>query len=385
MALNGALKSTLTISTMEKELKILMLEDSEEDAWFVEWELQKENRAFTRLRVDTRAEFESALDTFVPDVILSDHSLPQFNSIEALAICVEKEIEVPFILVTGSISEEFATLCLKKGADDFVPKSDLSQLPLAIDCALGRRTSESFRRQQMDALHRENEELKRVNKELEFFAYSTSHNLRAPLQSVLGLVGLSKTELSKNNTAALAEYFGMMENSIGLLDHTIRTVLENSKNSTMDEEIVEIDFNKVLENIFNSLEFINESKVISMSNTVHSGTPLWCNSTRLGMVLLNLISNAIKYHDPAKANPFVKIEVFQEQQETRIVIEDNGIGIDEDSQHSVFDMFYRATKQSEGTGLGLHIVKETLERMNGSLTLHSVKGEGTTFTIRIPV
>ena len=99
---------------MEKELRILMLEDLEEDAGLVDRVLQKEKIAFTRIRVDTQDEFIDALENFNPDVILSDHSLPQFNSIEALKICQERKLNLPFILVTGAVSEEFAVNCLKK-------------------------------------------------------------------------------------------------------------------------------------------------------------------------------------------------------------------------------------------------------------------------------
>ena len=87
--------------------------------------IQKEKILFKRVRVDTREEFVQALDIFKPDVILSDHSLPQFNSIEALKICQSKKIDVPFILVTGAVSEEFAVNGLKRGADDYVLKSNL--------------------------------------------------------------------------------------------------------------------------------------------------------------------------------------------------------------------------------------------------------------------
>src|SRR5258708_27849275 len=110
---------------MPKELRILMLEDLEDDAGLLDRALSKEKIAFTRIRVDNREEFVHALDTFGPDLILSDHALPQFNSIEALKIVQESKSEIPFIIVTGSVSEEFAVTCIKKGVDDYVLKSKL--------------------------------------------------------------------------------------------------------------------------------------------------------------------------------------------------------------------------------------------------------------------
>jgi len=369
---------------MEKELRILMVEDDEEDTWLVESALQREKMAFTRLRVDNRDKFKDALDTFKPDVILSDHSLPQFDSIEALEICQERQMDVPFILVTGAVSEEFAVSCLKKGADDYVLKSNLSRLPLAIDYSILQRMYKHSQKEQEETLRKQNEELKKLNKELDLLAYSTSHNLRAPLRSVLGLVNLSKHELEQQNTAALAQYFDLMETCIGQLDNTLKLILENSKRSGLEDEVEEIDFSKVFEDIFGSLKFIHGEHTISRVTTVHPGPSFYCNSLRLGLVLLNLVSNAIKYYDPLKKCPYVKMEVFHEQGQIRIIIEDNGIGISEELQSRVFDRFYRATEKSDGSGLGLHIVKETLERMNGSILLNSKKGIGTTFTVKIP-
>jgi signal transduction histidine kinase len=369
---------------MEPELKILMLEDIEEDAWLVERTLQKDNIAFTRMRVDTREEFTEALDTYKPDLILSDHSLPRFNSIEALEICYRKKIKVPFILVTGAVSEEFAVSCLKKGADDYVLKSNLSRLPLAIHYAIRQRKYENSRKEQGETLRQQNEELKKLNKELDLFVYSTSHNLRAPLRSVLGLVNLSKYELAQNNVEALPQYFSLMESSIGQLDNTLKLILEYSKSSRLEDVLEEINFSQMFQGIFINLKYINGPRTISKITTIHPGHPFFCNKMRLSVVLLNLVSNAIKYYDPLKERPYVKIEVFQEQEQVRIIMEDNGIGISEDLQSRVFDMFYRATEKSDGSGLGLYIVKETLERMNGSILLQSKEGRGTTFTIRIP-
>src|SRR5688572_14634182 len=124
---------------MEENLKILILEDVLDDVGLVRHTLKKSGLLFELMQVDTREEFTNAIHDFQPDVILSDHSLPKFNSIEALKICNQLKLSSPFILVTGSVSEEFAVTCLKQGADDYVLKSNLTRLPLAIDNALRQR------------------------------------------------------------------------------------------------------------------------------------------------------------------------------------------------------------------------------------------------------
>src|SRR4026207_1622651 len=109
---------------MESTLKILILEDIDEDVELIKRTLKKAGLQYEAVQVDSREGFIKALDDYDADVILSDHSLPQFNSIDALELCKNSGSEVPFILVTGAVSEEFAVSCLKQGADDYVLKSN---------------------------------------------------------------------------------------------------------------------------------------------------------------------------------------------------------------------------------------------------------------------
>jgi len=147
-------------------------------------------------RVDTKEKYLEALNTFHPDVILSDHSLPLFNSTEALKVCQAKHLHIPFILVTGAVSDEFAVNCIKLGADDYVLKTNLSRLPSAIEKALRHKRTETARVKAISELAARNEELLKINNELDSVVYSVSHNLRAPLMSVLGLLNLVKHESS---------------------------------------------------------------------------------------------------------------------------------------------------------------------------------------------
>jgi len=129
---------------MEKALRILMLEDSPDDAELIKRELTKRGMHFTAFVVDTRAEFTKALLTFDPDIVLSDHALPRFNSIEARRICQQLGIDVPFVLVTGAVTEEFAASCVKKGLDDYILKTNLSQLPIIVERNLVRKQPRGF-------------------------------------------------------------------------------------------------------------------------------------------------------------------------------------------------------------------------------------------------
>lgn len=134
---------------MDNQLKILILEDSPEDVDLVERELKRGGINFTSFVVKKKDEYEHALQTFAPDIILSDHSLPQFNSIEAMQIWKEfqrkRNVTIPFILITGSVSEEFAVQSIKAGADDYILKDRLKRLPSSIQSALERARLEKER------------------------------------------------------------------------------------------------------------------------------------------------------------------------------------------------------------------------------------------------
>src|SRR5258708_6176408 len=141
---------------MDKALKILMLEDSQDDIFLIERELKRGGIVFTSVVVDGKAEFENALYEMKPDLILADHSLPEFNSIEALKIYQQYQSEtkliIPFILITGSISEEFAAQCIKAGADDYILKDRLKRLPASIYSALEKGRTESERLKFIDEI-----------------------------------------------------------------------------------------------------------------------------------------------------------------------------------------------------------------------------------------
>jgi len=365
-------------------LKILMLEDLEDDVGLIERTLTKQGIQFVSKRVDTRDEFVDALDSFDPDIILSDHALPQFNSLEALTICRNQQIDIPFILVTGTVSEEFAVSCLKQGADDYVLKSNLVRLPSAIQNALKQRLHEDKRKKAEKALRKQNEELVKINKELDSFVYSVSHNLRAPLMSVLGLINLVQVENKKSEQDGLSDYFSMMQQSIHKLDDTLKEILDYSRNARSELNIEEVDFQRMVEDSFERMKYMEGSEKIKKTIQINSKAKLYTDTYRLSVIINNLVSNAIKYRDANKQQSIINIEASISDSNLFVVFTDNGIGISQDYINKIFDMFFRATDRSEGAGLGLYIVKETVEKLRGDIRVESRNGEGTVFTIRVP-
>lgn len=366
---------------MDKPLKILVLEDVEDDVGLIERELRKGGLKFETARVDNKKEFIDALRQYRADVILSDHSLPQFNSFEALKLCRRSGVTIPFILVTGSVSEEFAVTCLKEGADDYVLKSNLIRLPNAITNSLKQKQLEKERQQTDKAIREQNDELVKINRELDSFVYSVSHNLRAPLMSVLGLLNLAKLNDRKED---LNQYFEMMEHSIQKLDNTLKEILDYSRNARKDLDLQQVNIREVIADSIERLQYMEGSERVTKNIDIIEQGPLYCDSYRLLVILNNLLSNSIKYRDPKKSENFVHFYIAIEKSLLTVRVQDNGIGIPSDFLPKIFNMFYRATERSEGAGLGLYIVRETVQKLHGKIEVHSEYGVGTTFEIEIP-
>ncbi len=272
--------------------------------------------------------------------------------------------------------------CLKQGADDYILKSNLSRLPSALRNALKQRQVESKRKEAEKALRSQNEKLIKVNSELDSFVYSVSHNLRSPLTSVLGLLNLANKE-NQNHDNVFAKYFSMMEHSIHKLDETLKEILDYSRNNRIEVARDEIDIGKLIGKCFKELQYL-EAGEIKKKMTV-KGNGLFISDThRLSIVLNNIICNSIKYRDANKDWAEINIEVDITDGHTIIHCQDNGIGIDQKYLPRVFEMFYRATERSDGAGLGLYIVKETLEKLEGMVQINSQLGQGTTVIITVP-
>ncbi len=229
-------------------------------------------------------------------------------------------------------------------------------------------------------LSTQNRSIKKINAELDQFVYSVSHDLRAPLSSMLGLVNLSKLDSSP---AELVGYMEKIGQSIEKLDGFIKDILNYSRNARTEIEAKPI----VLENVF--MEIIDSIKSINNPDIkldLEADEPFVYNGDvkRMQIIFNNIVSNTIKYADFNKPKRFFKVKIKTSHKGCNIIMEDNGIGIREESLGKIFNMFYRATDQSEGSGLGLYIVSEAVHKLNGSIRIESEEGVGTKFFIQIP-
>ncbi|WP_185156108.1 PAS domain S-box protein [Fulvivirga kasyanovii] len=223
-------------------------------------------------------------------------------------------------------------------------------------------------------------ELQVRNNELDNFVYKVSHDLRAPLSSILGLVNLAQHQ---DNDDDLLQYIGLIENRVKQLDHFINDVLSHSKNLKLAITVDPINFEKVVENCFTDLSYLPNAHKVNIKTNISSMT-FYSDRWRINEIFRNLISNAIKYLNPDIDNPYVKIDIKVTEKLAHIKFKDNGIGIEKNTLPKVFEMFYRATEYSEGSGIGLYIVKNAIEKLGGKIRVESKPQIGTSFDIIIP-
>ncbi len=236
------------------------------------------------------------------------------------------------------------------------------------------------RKEAEEKLQRTNHELSKRNTELDNFVYSVSHDLRAPIASVLGLINLAKKDA---NLTMKDVYLDMIHKSANQQDHFIREILDQSRNSRLDIKREEIFFEPMIEETFNQLKFATAAgQNVERIITVRQEKPFYSDRWRLKVILNNIISNAIRYRNGK--DPVIKVNVAIDPQGALVEIEDNGKGIAKEHLNKVCNMFYRATDDGAGSGLGLYIVKETIDKLNGSLKIDSEIGRGTLVRMNIP-
>ncbi|MDB5256815.1 MAG: rcsC [Chitinophagaceae bacterium] len=230
-------------------------------------------------------------------------------------------------------------------------------------------------------LKRKNDKLKKINGELDSFVYRSSHDLRSPLTSIMGIINIIKSEKDADK---IQEYMTFQERSVKKLDTLIQDILSISRNSRMDVMVQPIYLKQFVESCIESLSYMDEFGKVNIEVNIPESLVCYSDANRLTVVFNNLFSNALRYYDHTKQHPFLKVElVSPDADRAQILIRDNGIGIKKEHLLKVFDMFYRATDRNNGSGLGLYIVREAILKVEGKIELNSIYGEGTSVLITI--
>lgn len=229
-------------------------------------------------------------------------------------------------------------------------------------------------------LKEQNDELVKINSELDRFVYSASHDLRAPLMSIKGLLNMIQIDPERSNQD---HYLKLIGHSVEKLDSFITDIIHYSRNARLEVQPQKVDFAKLTAEAIEALKYMDDAAAVKSIITIRQPHDFYSDPARLQIIFQNIISNAVRYFDKWKES-YLKISIDANEQHASIVLEDNGIGISKEYLDKIFKMFFRASANSKGSGLGLYIVKSAVEKLNGKIEVESVLGEGTTFKVMIP-
>ncbi len=359
---------------MEKEYKILILEDVPADAELMERELRHGGLRFTTQCVQTRDDFSNALEKFVPDLILSDYSLPHFDGLSALAIAHEKHPDTPFIFVTGAMGDELAVETLKKGAVDYLLKNKLAQLVPAVKRAFRNVTSIA-----------KEKEVERTKTD---FITLASHQLRTPLSGTKWLIETLRREIAGPVTVKQKEYIDQIdqinERMIKLVSGILNARGFESSASMMKKETISVF--ELYEKVSQMMEFPAKAKGVHLQNSFKEQKKITIESdgTMIASILETFIENAVDYSENGQE---IVLDAKVESGDVIFSVKDGGIGIPKEEHKRISERFYRAgnakTVKPDGTGLALYVAYLLAKKIGGKISFESEESAGTTFFLRM--
>jgi two-component system, cell cycle sensor histidine kinase and response regulator CckA len=371
---------------MNDHIKILIVEDLIADAELIERQLRKAHITFQSRRVDTKEAFLAALHEFEPAIVLSDYNLPQFSGPEALKLLKEAESPVPFILVTGSLTEEVAVACMKQGAHDYILKSSLTRLPTAVLNALEKaKTVERLRA---------SEEQLRMSQKLEAvgqLAGGVAHDFNNLLTVITGYSDLVLANLSEtdSNRSKVEEIKRAAQRASSLT----RQLLAFSRKQVLQPRL--FNLNDLVAEMSKMLKrLIGEN--IEMQTSFGPEAPINADPGQIEQVLMNLVVNA-RDAMPKGGSLTVEtscVEIDDDYARAHLNIEpglyvllavsDTGGGMDAETRKRIFEPFFTTKEQGKGTGLGLSTVYGIVNQSGGTIWVYSELGIGTVFKVYLP-
>ncbi|MCX6294848.1 MAG: HAMP domain-containing sensor histidine kinase [Bacteroidetes bacterium] len=250
----------------------------------------------------------------------------------------------------------------------------------SLDCALIVHVN--ITKQKLSELEVENKktQLKEISLKLQNSFYKIVHDIQSPLNSIEGLINLSKLEnlnLSSENL-----YMPLISKSVYNLKNFIKVTLNSS---VINNKIESINFNSLVNDFFESIKYSEKIRKIEIEKFIEQTAPFYTYKSEILSVISNLISNSVKYYDSTKGCPYVKISIIANEYKAIIRVKDNGIGINKEMISKIFELNFQVNKSTiEGFGIGLSLVKRSIELMNGEVNVTSKFGLETEFTITIP-
>ncbi|MDX6511247.1 MAG: hypothetical protein QOE36_751 [Gaiellaceae bacterium] len=365
-------------------LRALVLEDTEDDVVILARFLRRGGYELDFEQVETADAFEKALDSQTWDVVFADHVVPGYSGLTALKAVQDRELDVPFIIVSGKIGEDTAVEAMKAGAHDYVMKSSLARLAPAVDRELREWTRRQERKEakkqlalQSGALAERTLELERSNRELEEFAYIASHDLSAPLRVIAGYLELFLHRHGDLVDDPASLLLGSAVRGTERMQRLIDDLLLYSRASNEPLELADVDTADVVRDVLEDFSTV----IAETGAQVDVGPMPHIHSmyAPLSLVLHNLVGNALKFANGRVPHIVISAERLGEQ--WRFSVRDNGIGIETRHVETAFRMFQRLHgAKYAGTGMGLALSKRIVQRLGGEIAHAPAPDGGSIFT-----
>jgi two-component system response regulator PhcR len=353
------------------QVRVLYIDDEDNNLQAFKATFRRQYEVYTAI---SAAEGLKILESIEIHVIVADQKMPNLTGVEFFKRISVSHPDAVRILLTGYTDIEALADAINHGHIYRYITKPWSELDLHSSI---KNAYEAYRNK-ID-LRNKIIELEKTNNELNRFIYSISHELRAPLVSVMGIINLVKMEGLYDSAG---EYWPLTETCANRLDYYIQKTLQYYKNAKGEIEKSEVDFKAVVGRLVDFHGSFN--KEIDIKVNVIQDVKFIGDAFRIEVILGNLISNAVTYQKQTAEYKNVNIDIVVNASEALISINDNGMGILKEHLDKIFTQFFKSKMHQHGSGLGLFIVKEALQLINGNISVSSSIEDGTTFKIRIP-
>jgi len=319
------------------------------------------------------------------DLMLTDLMMPDRSGIELLQAALEKDSDIVGIIMTGRGTIDSAVEAMKVGAIDYILKPfKLSVILPVLSRALALRRLRIENAELAERVQERTRDLEEANAELEAFAYSVSHDLRAPLRHIDGFTGVLTKKYGEQLPDEARRLVDLVHNSAVRMGQLIEDLLRFSRLSRQPMSRRKVKLSAMVQDILAALRRDQEGRSIEI--VVGELEDCEADAALVEQVFVNLISNALKYTRNV-GHAVVEIGCRRESDETIYYVKDNGAGFDMAHADKLFGVFQRlhADEQFEGTGVGLSIVRRIVQRHGGRVWAEGDVGKGATFYLTLPM
>lgn len=357
---------------MIRKINVLYIDDEDNNLSSFKASLRKDFKIHTALNAEEGLQMVQEVEF---EVVIADQRMPGMTGVEFFEKLVVVNPRPIRILLTGYSDIVSVIDAINRGeVYRFIDKPwNLEQIKNAI---FNAAEIYDARKELKD----KNDRLKKLHSEMNQFVYSLSHELRGPLMSISGISKLAKMETLE---PSILEYFDMIDSATLKLDDFIYKMLDFYRSTKIENKIELIDFRLIFDQQME--EYCKKWNMNDVEFSVHiqQDFKFYSDEAKIRVILNNLVGNAYKFQKESGSKE-IKISITTSKENAEITVVDNGIGIEEKHQKEVFNLFHRATQRNVGSGLGLYMVKESVEQMKGTVILKSEQGSGTSVQVTLP-